>query len=212
MSLRYKQTPSVQQIQKALLPFDVSLSAEQARQVSLYLDLLLLWNQKISLTSVTQPEEILSRHFGESFFAARVVGIEEGRLADVGSGAGFPGLALKILRPRLQLSLIEPNLKKAAFLSEVARRLRLDSVQVLRRRYEDISPGELAADWVTVRALGRYDKLLQWARGIVAGGKLVLWVGAETVNQVSGLPGWRFEEPVAIPASRQRFLLVGSPR
>lgn len=211
MSIRYRPTTRVPQLREALRPFDVSLTEHQGRQVAAYIDLLLLWNQKVSLTSITEPMQILSRHFGESFFAAKIAGIEEGRLADVGSGAGFPGLALKIFRPRLEATLIEPNLKKAAFLAEVVRRLELDSVQVLRRRYEDIPVGELTANWVTARALGQYDKFLHWAGGVLVGGRLVLLVGENVAREVSSAPGWRFEAPVPIPMSRERVILVGSP-
>ena len=84
---------------------------EQAEKVAQYMQLLLEWNQSFSLTSVTNPSEILSRHFGESMFATSIVPIRQGRLADVGSGAGFPGLAIKIMRPELDVVLIEPNKK-----------------------------------------------------------------------------------------------------
>lgn len=211
MSIRYRSALRVQQVREALRPFGVSLSERQGQQVAAYIDLLLLWNQKVNLTSITEPIQIISRHFGESFFAAKIAGIEEGRLADVGSGAGFPGLALKIFRPRLQVTLIEPNLKKAAFLSEVVRRLDFDSVQVLRRRYEDIPGGELTAEWITARALGQYDKLLRWGESVLVGGRLVLLVGENVAREVSAAPGWRFEAPVPIPMSRERVILVGRP-
>ena len=101
-----------------------------------YVSLLLMWNQSISLTTVTDPDEIISRHFGESMFAAKLISVENCRLADVGTGAGFPGLPLKILSPTLDLVLIESNKKKYAFLSEVVRSLGLKSVEVLPERFE----------------------------------------------------------------------------
>ena len=93
----------------------------------------------MSLTTVTNPNEILKFHFGESLFAAPAAQISDGRLADVGSGAGFPGLAIRILVEPLEVMLIESNTKKAAFLSEVSRELCLKDVEVFRGRMENFA-------------------------------------------------------------------------
>src|SRR5260370_8789673 len=103
-------------IAKALTPFNVGPSATLADSIRKYADLLLLWNHKVNLTSITNPREILARHFGESLFAASAVPISAGRLADVGSGAGFPGLALKLFVPDLEVFLVESVMKTATFL------------------------------------------------------------------------------------------------
>ncbi len=99
-------------------PFHTTLTETQLEQIQRYIRLLLLWNQKISLTSIENPQELVSRHFGESFFGAKFIENVGCRLADVGSGAGFPGLALKIALPELQVSLIEQDPRKTAFLNE----------------------------------------------------------------------------------------------
>jgi len=126
------------------------LSGSQLKQISTYIDILLRWNARINLTSVRKPEEIVTRHFGESLFAARCL-LPHGRssadanarpaersspdanarLIDVGSGAGFPGLPIKIFAPALHLALIESNHKKVAFLREVIRFLTLTDIDVL---------------------------------------------------------------------------------
>ena len=121
-----------------LEPFGLSLSDPQLSQTLEYLDLLLRWNQKINLSGIRAPEECLTRHFGESFYIARRIKLE-GRLLDIGSGAGFPGLALKIVFPQLAVTLLEPNAKKRAFLKEVARTLALEFAQVLPDRLEQYS-------------------------------------------------------------------------
>ena len=114
------------------------LSTEQTKQVVIYLDSLLKWNAKISLTAVRSPEEIVQRHFGESFFAAERAGVAEAfSLIDVGSGAGFPGLPMAILAPTVQVTLIESQQKKVAFLREVVRALELKNVSVYAGRAED---------------------------------------------------------------------------
>ena len=112
-------------ILSALGEFQLSATYKQVQQIQQYISILLQWNDKMNLTAIRDPREILYRHFCESMFAAVVVPVENGRLADVGSGGGFPGLPLKILRPDLHLFLIESNIKKATFLAEVARDLEL---------------------------------------------------------------------------------------
>ena len=109
------------QISAALAAFGIELSSDQLSRIRDYISILLRWNKLLSLTSITDQIEIVSRHFGESMFASSVLPLENCRLADVGSGAGFPGLALKILIPSLFVTLIESNKKKSAFLSEVVR-------------------------------------------------------------------------------------------
>jgi len=178
--------------------------------IQLYLSVLVLWNQEINLTSVVEPQKILERHFGESMFAARMVPIKAGRLADVGSGAGFPGLPIKIACGDLQVILIEANTKKAAFLAEVKRRLRLEAVQILHSRLEELpaQPGSL--DFVVARAVGGFDRLLEWSSlSLVKGGRLVLWLGARDAGKISQRPHWAWRKPIAIPNSLRRVLLIG---
>src|SRR6476660_7599438 len=109
-----------------------ALSRSQVRLISMYVDLLLRWNDRVNLTAIRAPEEIVTRHFGESIFAARQLfplpEVEAGRTAqviDIGSGAGFPGLPAKVWAPHIHLTLIESNQKKATFLLEVVRHLGL---------------------------------------------------------------------------------------
>jgi len=83
-------------IVSTLLPFQIQLSTGQIAKIQEYIRLLLKWNQSVSLTSVVDPVEILARHFGESMFICCLMPVEKCRLADIGSGAGFPGLAVKI--------------------------------------------------------------------------------------------------------------------
>src|SRR5215831_7137034 len=118
-----------------LVPFGVTLSAIQLDRLLAYLGVLRLWKQRINLTAVRDPAECLTRHFGESLYLSRWVDLR-GRSLDVGSGAGFPGLALKIVAPDLDVVLLEPVAKKRAFLKEVTRVCKLESVEVRAERYE----------------------------------------------------------------------------
>ncbi|MGB0035889.1 MAG: 16S rRNA (guanine(527)-N(7))-methyltransferase RsmG [Candidatus Acidiferrales bacterium] len=199
-------------IQKELQIYGLNATPEFCKSVNAYTALLLRWNQRISLTTVTDPAEILQFHFGESLFAASAVPLRDGRLADVGSGAGFPGLPLKMANPNLKLTLIESNAKKAAFLSEVVRELNLD-VKVFRGRMSDMEPNSPTFDFITARALGQFDELLEWSSRILKpSGKLVLWIGKEDAGVISKSSSWVWGIPIQIPNSRRRFLLVGTPK
>jgi len=110
---------SVREIRAVLESFELAATDQFCEQIRAYIDLLLVWNRRISLTSIVSPEEIVRTHFAESLLATKAATEILGRLADVGTGAGFPGLALKIAFPALSVILLEPNLKKCAFLNEV---------------------------------------------------------------------------------------------
>jgi len=197
-------------VRRSLEHFGIRPSAAQAEAIQSYAAILLQWNQKVNLTSLRDPSEILERHFGECMFAASAVPITGGRLADVGSGAGFPGLALKIACPELEVVLLESNFKKSAFLSEVVRLLHLDGVDVVRGRLEDFSVRAGYADFVSARAVGNFDRILLWARRALSkDGQVLLWLGAADAKDVSSRRGWRWREPIEIPGSQRRVLLVG---
>lgn len=200
------------QIAIALKPYRAAVDALVCSKIITYISLLAKWNSRISLTTVTDAEQVLEFHFGESLFAASSVPIHNGRLADVGTGAGFPGLPLAIVNPELRVTLIEPNLKKCAFLSEVCRSVGLSSVEILRARIEDIKSEIAPFDFVTARALGQFEKLLPWAKiYLVPSGQLVLWVGESDADSISAGPGWKWRDRILIPGSSRRFLLVGAP-
>ncbi len=200
------------QIEAALSPFGVHPSSEQIARVREYVQILLKWNKSISLTSITDPEQIVERHFGESIFLKTLLPVENCRLADVGSGAGFPGLAIKIFCPDAHVSLVESNKKKAAFLSEVIRTLGLADVAVLPMRYEDIRPEEASLDLIAARAVGGFPEFLAWSRRALAHrGHVALWVGGEDTTKISSTQGWIWSPAAHIPESQRRFILIGRP-
>ena len=200
------------QIREELTPFSISPTQDQAEKIRKYLALLLKWNRTISLTSITDPVEILGRHFGESMYVSNLLPVENCRLADVGTGAGFPGLALKIACPSIHLTLIESNNKKCVFLSEVVRRLGLADVEIRTERFEQIRPENLHANIITSRAVGEFKQLLRWSTTALARrGHLVLWVGAEDSTKIARNPAWTWQPAVRIPDSQRRFILIGRP-
>lgn len=182
-------------------------------KIQQYMRMLLAWNEKINLTALRDPLEILYRHFCDSMYAAVAVPLESGRLADVGSGGGFPGLPLKILRPDLELFLVESNVKKATFLAEVVRELGLADTHVLVSRYEELSEELIPLDTVCSRAVGEFVPFLRWAGSErIAAKQAILWIGARDLEEVRRNQGWEWREPIAVPHSLRRFLLVGVRR
>lgn len=198
-------------ILRSLESYGIRPTALQCDQVRVYIALLLKWNRSISLTSVTDERELLKFHVGESAFALHAISGIVGRLADVGAGAGFPGIPLRIFCGGIQLVLIESNTKKCAFLSEVVRALEFEDVEVIHSRFEDASEILRAGpDIVASRALGEYENLAAWSSDTLRpGGKIVLWLGADGSREVARIPGWRWLPPVPIPNSTRRYILVG---
>lgn len=185
------------------------LSTEETKQVVIYLDLLLKWNAKISLTSLRDPEEIVQRHFGESFFAAeRAEVAQASTVIDVGSGAGFPGLPMAILAPETHVTLIESQQKKVAFLREVVRAMELKNASVHLGRAE--RSGQKARV-VTMRAVEKFEQALLTAASLVeSGGTLALLIGDSQARATSRtLPSFTWHDPISIPKSRERILIMG---
>jgi 16S rRNA (guanine527-N7)-methyltransferase len=212
MTNKYTEGLSPSAVLSALQPFGVVPAAQQVDTIRDYIRLLVLWNEQVGLTALSEPEEVLTRHFGESLFAARHVPFGHSRLADIGTGGGFPGLAIRIFRPDIQLLLVESNKKKAAFLAEAVRTLGVNNVDIVASRFEDWRPGASSLDFITSRALGRYSFLMRWAvETLKPTGKLILWLGDDEGNRVQMRPGWHWDPPERIPLSRRRQILVGSP-
>jgi 16S rRNA (guanine527-N7)-methyltransferase len=203
--------PSASTIERAAKEFHLDLNELQAEQIQRYTKLLWAWNDKVNLTAIRDPLEILYRHFCESMFGARMLPVENCRLADVGSGGGFPGLPLKIIRPDLHVFLVESNVKKATFLAEVVRALELTDTRVLVSRFEELGEELTPLDVVCSRALGDFANFLNWAASPQVGARqALLWLGGRDLEDVRALPGWTWSEPKAIPKSLQRFLVIGS--
>ena len=203
----------LRRIAELLAPFapGEALSAEQLQALSTYLDLLMRWNERINLTAIRSPEQIVTRHFGESLFAARhlLASGQPAEVADLGSGAGFPGLPLKIVRPAANVALIESQNKKATFLREVIRALRLTGIHVIAERAETLAR---EFDLVTMRAVERFERALPIAAGLVRpGGRLALLIGAEQAGAAQAiLCDLHWQTPMAIPQSAARVLLVAT--
>jgi 16S rRNA (guanine527-N7)-methyltransferase len=195
-------------IHSILAGFGLAIPDHLAEQIRIYLDLLIRWNQKVSLTAIRDSVLILDRHFGESLFGAMAVGIETGALLDVGSGAGFPGLPIAMFRQEIRVTLLEPNIKKSAFLAEVSRSFGLsDRVRLSRRRLEEFSAND-GFDFITSRAVRVTPEFLgQCAKLLRPDGRLVLWLGDRDAMAASSNPHWGWNPPIRIPGSEQRCVI-----
>jgi 16S rRNA (guanine527-N7)-methyltransferase len=193
------------------------LTTNDLLNISTYIDLLIRWNARINLTAIRHEEEIVTRHFGESLFAARHLfpGVARApspakiRLIDIGSGAGFPGLPIKIWAPEIDLTLIESNQKKATFLREAARKLTLTDINVFSGRAEDFpNPAEV----VTLRAVERFESILPIAARLVASaGRLALLISQAQLAQARELiPTFTWAPALPIPLSASRILAIGT--
>ena len=229
-----------------LEPFlEQSLPSSILDQISIYIDLLQRWNTRINLTAIRHPEEIVTRHFGESFFLARhlfpksvasassschpersqakseAIGSAKSKdpypstaphVLDIGSGAGFPALPLKLWAPHIHLTLIESNNKKATFLREVARALTLTNINVITDRAEVLAarPDFPRAEVVTLRAVEHFEAILPQAVTLLAPrATLALLIGAAQLPRLAAATTLKWHPPIPIPQSRTRVLSIG---
>jgi 16S rRNA (guanine527-N7)-methyltransferase len=204
---------SRERIAELLVPFiePESLTHTQVSAITTYVDLLLKWNAKLNLTAIRDPQEIITRHFGESLFAAtQLFPLADAHesVIDVGSGAGFPGLPLKLWSQNIELTLVESNQRKATFLREVIRALDLTSTTVLAKRAESVS---LRADLVTLRAVECFGLILPVAFNLVKPrGRIALLIGEAQVEAAqSALRTVNWHKALPIPLTRNGRLLIG---
>jgi 16S rRNA (guanine527-N7)-methyltransferase len=168
--------------------FDLHLSHSQAQAIGLFLDELLLWSRKMNLTGLSSREGIMRELLLDSLIPCPHLPAE-GRLLDVGTGAGFPGLAIKICKPELEVDLVEANAKKASFLRQVIRITKLTGVKVIRERIErggDLLNPE-GYGIITARALASLGQTLTWCVPFLEpGGLMVTFSGAQAEAALAG--------------------------
>ena len=177
-------------------------------QLAAYLGLILKWNARTNLTAIRSPEEIVRRHFGESLFVGTRLG-RCGTLLDFGSGAGFPGIPIQLMRPDVTVTLAESQGKKVAFLREAIRTLEL-TAEVWAARVEAM-PGERSFDVVTLRAVDDMEAAVRGAGVRARERVLILGTGAQ--SHWSGIAeGFCVMEPVSLPESKDGVLWIAHRR
>jgi 16S rRNA (guanine527-N7)-methyltransferase len=202
---------SDQVIIENLYPYYPITSTQLCDQIRCYIDLLLRWNARLSLTTITEPRDILRFHFGESLFAVDIVPIRHGRLADVGSGAGFPAIPIRMVNADISMTLLEANQKKRVFLSEVCRSLDLVNVEVFPGRMQDLNSTGRDFSAITSRAFKVGEELLHWSsQQLSRSGLLILWTSASEAEKIALQHRWLWKDPIPVPESSSRVILIGS--
>ncbi len=157
-------------LNERLANHQIILNDQQLNQFAKYADLLIEWNQKMNLTAIDSIEEIYEKHFYDCLLSSFDIDYH-GSLADVGSGAGFPGVVLKIVYPQLQLSIIEPLGKRCTFLKVLCETLGLSDVTIINERSEDYARDHREGfDFVTARAVANLSMLVELCGALVAKG------------------------------------------
>ncbi len=146
---------------KFFLQHQIELTETQLKQLDIYADLLIEWNQKFNLTAIIDKEDIYVKHFLDCLLLGKLFK-PTNNLIDVGTGAGFPGLVLKIYNPYLSVHLLEPNNKKITFLNEVIKTLKLENVYTYNQRAEDFAKENLEKfEFATARAVASLNILAE---------------------------------------------------
>ncbi|WP_426805271.1 16S rRNA (guanine(527)-N(7))-methyltransferase RsmG [Stenotrophomonas sp. SrG] len=188
----------------------MGLDAALAPPLLTYLALLDRWNRTYNLTAIRDPMEMVTRHLLDSL--AMQPYLEQGTLADLGTGPGLPGIPLAIARPQLQVTLVESNGKKARFMREAVRQLGLANARVAESRAEALAePG--AYDNLTARAMDTLAGIIAVGGHLLRpGGRLLAMKGVHPHDEIAQLPaGWRVEQvlPLHVPGlTGERHLVV----
>ena len=183
-------------IEPVLHQAKLSITNQQIKQLYHHYFLLTQWNQKVSLTSIRDPAEIIERHFGESLFLATKLP-DAKTVVDIGSGAGFPGLPFAVANPTVEVTLVESISKKAAFFKEASREI--SNVRVLHSRAENIQEG---FEWAVCRAIP-IKKMLPVMKSLAA--NIALMTSETVASELKD----ELEPPIPIPWGNQRILLLG---
>ena len=146
-----------------LKKINIELTNKQLQQLQQYYELLIEWNQKINLTAITIKEDVYLKHFYDSLTISKVIDLNKiDSLCDIGTGAGFPGIVLKIVFPKLNVTLVDALNKRIIFLNEVIKNLNLEKIETVHLRAEDFSKKNREKyDVVTARAVSKLNILLE---------------------------------------------------
>jgi len=177
------------------------LSVTQVGQLYEHYELLLRWNQRMNLTTVKPGPEMVIRHYCESLFFAAHLPDDEVSVLDVGSGAGFPGIPMAILKPGWRVTLVESGQRKAVFLRESTRGLA--NVSVLSQRIEDVA---FKADWLVARAVDPAQVLLNIPR---LAPKVGLMLGEDDFSSLQANKRIAWSQPVRLPWGDRKICVYG---
>jgi 16S rRNA (guanine527-N7)-methyltransferase len=190
-------TKPAEVLKKGIIELGLTPSKEQINAFITYLSELKRWNKAYNLTGLKKDEDIIIKHFLDSLLYLKAIPNGEIRIADIGSGAGFPGVPIKILRPEIEMFLIEPSRKKSAFLNHIIRQLKLKRTNVIEKRIEEIKVNRelpFLVDVAATRALFSIKDFIKKAKPIVKeGGILILNKGPKVQEELKVLKDMKYE-------------------
>ena len=164
----------------------IDITEIQAEQFSVYCDFLLEYNKKVNLTAVTEVSEVIEKHFIDSVKGISIIS-ENAKCADIGTGAGFPGVPLAIMRPDISVCLVDALNKRLVFLNELKEKLGLKNVYTVHGRSEDFGKTDMRQkfDYVFSRAVARLNVLCEYDLPFVKkGGYMLAWKGPQIYDEV----------------------------
>jgi 16S rRNA (guanine527-N7)-methyltransferase len=191
--------------------FDIDLTPDHTSRFAIHATELIRWNQKINLTAITDPLEVAVKHFLDSLPAVRFMP-PNATLLDIGSGGGFPGLPLKVLRPSLSITLIDASLKKVNFLKHVIRTLKLGSIKALHMRAEDLAAATKSAkrfDVIISRAFSSLEHFFKLALPLLAEeGSILAFKGEVEQDELKDSKNSIFKEVEDNSLARHQFSIA----
>ena len=204
-------------IQTCSAEIGISLNNEQVQMFVTYLEYLKTWNRTFNLTAITSDEEIVIKHFIDSFAVVNAVEIKSGsRLLDIGTGAGFPGVPLKIVRPDLLITLVEPVSKKTSFLRFLVGILRLQEMDIFEGnldRFISQRRGTDSYDYITTRAL-KSDLIMQIGARLIRPSGAAIFYSSQSMRGLNFLKPWQLINDYSFELPRgfgRRHISIFSP-
>lgn len=161
----------------------VDITEKQLNLLEKYYELLIEWNNKINLTRIVEKEEVYLKHFYDSLTIAKVINLNNVQtLLDFGTGAGFPGIVLKIFYPNLKITLVDSLNKRVIFLNEVIKELKLDNIEAIHIRVEDLKDNHY--DIITTRAVSNLKQLILWINKLITKNTLFIPLKAHVEEEI----------------------------
>jgi 16S rRNA (guanine527-N7)-methyltransferase len=184
-------------LKEGLCELDIAFSEEQIDAFIVLLSELKKWNRAYNLTGIGEDKDIVIKHFLDSLLYLKAMPEGSIKVADIGSGAGFPGIPIKIIRPEIEIYLIEPSGKKTAFLRHIIKKIGLDRTEVIEKRVEEVTSGRelpFPVDMAVTRALFSIREFIAKSSHIVQpGGMLILNKGPKVSEEVKALRDLKYE-------------------
>lgn len=174
-----------EEFEKELLKLGIDLTEKQKSQLEKFYNILIEENKKINLTRILEKEDVYLKHFYDSLTIVKVVDFSKiNTLCDVGSGAGFPGIVLKIVFPNLKVVLIDSLQKRVNYLNRTIKSLGLENIKAIHTRSEDYKE---TFDLVVARAVARLDKLINWCSHLIGKNQLFVAMKANVDDELVGI-------------------------